>query len=206
MTTLQNVARTFFAPIALMLGTLLALWAFSSLSLEPSMAGAQAVTVTASVAQTTTCTASASSTSFGTLTTSAVDTASPNTDITVSCNAAGGCTLSVGDVGDGTNPGLYNASGTALIASANATLVAGTEGYGIQGAITANGGSSPAVDATYLVSGNQVGGLTTSASTLAVANAPVSGAVVQVKHLAAISASTVAGSYTDTITYSCTAN
>jgi len=133
----------------------------------------------------------------------------------MSCNTGLGCTLSINDAGDGTNGGLSTSSPAYLIPSpaagfpATATLAAGTEGYGIMATTTTAGsGGTLGIAARYLqdFNGNTVGGLTISAITLASSTSAVNGREIVVKHKAAISGTTQAGDYTDTITYSCTGN
>lgn len=180
----------------------------------PELTKAQTVTVSATVATTATCNVATSTTSFGTLNPSAVNVSSPNVTTTISCNGANGCNLFVQDQGNGTNGGLYKSSApTYLIPSPNssfsatATLAAGTEGYGIQAATTTAGsGATLNLNVRYNVTGNTVGGLTTTTIAIATSSAPVSQREVVVTHKAAISGLTPAGSYSDTITYSCTAN
>jgi hypothetical protein len=163
-------------------------------------------TVSATVATTVTCTVDNSSTALGTLSSGSISTASPNVTVTLSCNYGGGCILYVNDAGNSSNPGLYAsaATGTPLIASADATLSAGTEGYGIQAATSSNGtGAALAVNAKYLKTGNAVGGLLLAATGLASSTLPSSGKEIVVTHKAAIGVLTKAGTYSDTITYSC---
>jgi hypothetical protein len=165
------------------------------------------VTVTASVTETVTCSTNISSTAFGTLTTGAVSTAATNASSSLSCNNGLGCTLTVQDAGNGASPGLATTSPAYLIPSANATLIAGTEGYGIQATSTTGGsGGTLTIRSVYNVSSTDVGGLLIAATTLASSTAQVASRQVLVRHLAAISATTQAGSYSDTITYSCTGN
>jgi hypothetical protein len=155
------------------------------------------------------CTTNISSTDFGTLTSGSISTASPNATTTLSCTSSTGCSLFIHDQGSGASPGLYSSSATntPLIASANATLSAGTEGYGIQAATSSAGTNNTlTLNSNYLKTGNNVGGLTTANSTLASSSAATQGREVVVIHKAAISALTKAASYSDTITYSCTAN
>mgnify|MGYP001771040342 FL=1 len=180
------------------------------------LSGQQVVNVTATVATSITCTVSTSTTAFGTIDTSNVFTSIPNVTTTISCNPASGCTLSVRDQGDGTNGGLYKStSPTYLIPSpaagfpATANLSAGTEGYGIQAATTTAGsGSTLSLNSRYnhSFSGNTVGGLTTTTIPLASSSAPTANREVVVSHKAAVSGLTPAGSYSDTITYSCISN
>ncbi len=161
-------------------------------------AQASSVTVSASIVQTFTCTTSFTSTASGALSPSSVTTSSPTATTTVATNDPLGLTLSVND----SNAGLATTSPAYTIHSATATLAAGTEGYGIQAAATAG----VTVAATYLKTGNSVGALATSTQTLASSAATVASSVVTVTHLAAISGTTPAGSYSDSITYSCTGN
>ena len=163
------------------------------------------------ISETVSCSASTSTTAFGTLTDGAVSTSTPNITITMSCTYSGGCTLSVLDAGSGSNPGLWNSTSSALIESSNAaydatsTLLAGTEGYGIQATMAS--GTTLAIAPRYAQTGDTVGGLTLSAITLASSTAALSGdETVQVKHKAAIAASTPAGNYNDTIIYGCIGN
>jgi hypothetical protein len=185
--------------------------------IEPNFAVAatsSTVTVSATVAANISCSTSATSTAFGTLNDAAITTSSPNVSSTMACaNSALGCTLYVNDVGSGSQPGLWNSTSSYLIPSPNAafsattTLVAGTEGYGVNATTTGAGsGGTLSLNPRYNVSGNTVGGLTTTTSILASSTATTSGREVVVTHKAAIAASTPAGTYNDTITYQCTAN
>jgi hypothetical protein len=129
----------------------------------------------------------------------------------MSCSGtSAGCTLYVKDAGNGTNPGLATSSPVAyLIPSPNAsfsastTLVAGTEGYGIQATTTSAGLT---INARYLLTGNDVGGLTLANTTLASSSADITNAQVIVTHKAAIKDLTIAAKYEDTITYECVVN
>ncbi len=175
------------------------------------------VTVSASVTSTITCNTNISSSAFGALTSLAVATSTPNASTSLSCNTGLGCTLSVSDAGNAVNGGLATSSPAYLIPSpasgfpTTATLAAGTEGYGIQATTTAAGsGGTLSLNSIYnpvtSFSGTTVGRLSVSTVTLASSTVGVSGREVVVRHLAAISATTQAGSYADTLTYSCTAN
>lgn len=142
--------------------------------------------------------------SLGTLTTGAVGSCGPFT-YTVGTTAAGGYTVTVQDEGSGSNPGLYkSATPTHLVASSTATLAAGTEGYGIQGAV--NSGSQT-IAAVYLKTSNDVGGLNRTATTISsYTSATSSNHVTNVTAKAAIAAGTYAGSYADTLTFLATGN
>ena len=177
-------------------------------------ATSSAVTVSASVTATISCSTSATSTAFGTLSDASVSTASPNTSSSISCtNSSAGCALYIKDSGSGSNPGLWNSTSSALIESPNAafsttsTLVAGTEGYGVNATTTSTGaGATVTLGTRYNQSGDTVGGLSLTNQTLASSNATTSNREVVVAHKVAISSATPAGTYSDTITYECTAN
>jgi len=172
------------------------------------------VTVSATVSETVSCAASTSTTAFGTLTTSAVSTSTPDVTITMSCNYASGCTLKVQDDGNATNPGLYSTTVAYLIGSADAayadtaTLAAGTEGYGIQGSTNANGSGGTLTIATrYNQTGNAVGGFEITDQSISSSTEPIANRETVVKHKAAISGLTKAATnYSDILTYSCTGN
>ena len=177
-----------------------------------SAATTSAVTVSASVLSTITCSTDQTSTAFGTLTSSAVSTSTPNASTSISCaNEALGCSLYIKDAGGGSNPGLWNSTSSKRIASVTSTLVAGTEGYGINATSTASGsGAALGFSSRYIlredVSTSTVGGLALSNITVASTTATTSAREVVVRHKAAISANTAAGTYNDTLTYECTAN
>ncbi|MDD5547407.1 MAG: hypothetical protein PHN74_00695 [Candidatus Pacebacteria bacterium] len=153
------------------------------------------------------CNTDISSTNFNSLTIDSISTASSNAVTTSSCTYSGGCTLYVKDSGDTTSPGLYkSASPTDLILSSTATLIAGTEGYGIQASVSGGSGSALTVSATYDKSSNNVGGLSLTNATLANSTGSYTDRAVTVVHKAAVSYLTTAGSYSDTITYSCVGN
>ena len=203
-----------------MITAIIASWfvSVSEIALQPAnftqAATSAAVTVSASVTATISCAVSTTTTDFGTLTSASISTASPNASTSMSCaNSSAGCTLSVKNNGGGGNSGLWNSVSSYLIPSpasgypATSTLAAGTEGYGIQGATTTAGSGATLGAATrYLQTGNVVGGLLIAGTTLASSSATTSAREMIVTHKAAISTGTSGGSYTDTITYSCTAN
>lgn len=180
---------------------------FESFTYLASAQTTQTVNVSATVTTTVTCSFSTTTTSFGTIDPSQVWTSSPNVTTTVSCNPAGGCQVQVKDQGNGTNPGLYNSTANYLIQSQDATLSAGTEGYGIQAATTTAGsGSTLSLNSKYNKTGNDVGGLTISYTILATSSSPTANREVVVTHKAAVSGLTPAGLYQDTITYECVSN
>ncbi len=147
-----------------------------------------------------TCTLSATLTSFSNLTPNAVSTSSP--DITITATSSGAFQITVRDTGTSTGPGLYSSSTNYLIQSTDATLTAGTDGYGIQ-ATTTN--SNITINPKYNKSGNDVGGLSLTDIVLASSTVSVSSAQINIKHKASASYLAPVGSYSDTITYSCSA-
>jgi len=175
-------------------------------------ATSSAVTVSAAVSAAISCSTDVAATDFGTWTDTSIKTSTPNASSTMACaNSSGGCTLYVKDAGGGGNPGLYKnpdliESPDALY-NATATLVAGTEGYGIQAATnTAGSGAALGIPARYFQTGNTVGGLLITNTAIANTTATTSGREVIVTHKAAVGATTPSGSYSDTITYECTQN
>ena len=168
------------------------------------------VTVNATVDPRITCAFAGLTTTFASLA-GPVTTSDTSTTVTVSTNAPNGFTLSVRDEGNATNPGLYKSSApTYLIGSADssfsntATLTSDVDGFGIQGSTSGGSGATVTIDARYDQSGNAVGGLERTATTLASATAAVASRVVTVVHKAAVSGLAPAGAYTDTLTYVCT--
>lgn len=171
-------------------------------------------TATGAAAPTISCSTNVATTNFGVLTSVSVTTAVPNASTTMSCaNSASGCSLFVNDSGSGAQPGLWNALSSYLIKSPNAafsatsSLVAGTDGYGIQATTTSAGtGAVLTIPARYLQSGVIVGGLATTTLTLASSTADVTSREVVVTHITTVSNTSISGSYSDTITYSCVLN
>lgn len=175
-----------------------------------------AVTVTANVTAAISCDTNPASTAFGTLTDTVVTTSTPNTSSSLSCaNSALGCVLYIKGTGSTTQPGLWSTSTKTLIESPNitysatATLAAGTEGYGIHGTTTAAGGGDTLDIVLRYVqwNDNTVGGLATSAISMASTNATTSNREIVVKYKAAISNQTTGASdYEDSIEYFCVGN
>ena len=197
---------------ALVLAVALALFVVDAVNIAES----STVTVSATVGTSVTCISSTSTVAFGTLSSAAIASTSPLTSAStsLSCNTGLGCTLTVLDEGNGANPGLATTSPAYIIGSANSSfvdeiqLIAGTEGYGIQASSTSEGsGGSITVLRKYSSSTYAgVGGLERTAQTLASSTVQISNRSVLVTHWAAISGTTQAGIYNDTITYSCTQN
>ena len=155
------------------------------------------------------CSTDNSSTSFSAWTDTSIKTSSPNASTTMSCSGtSSGCALYVKNAGGGGNPGLWkSAAPTYLIASVDAVLSAGVDGYGIQATSTASGsGGTLSFNSKYNQTGNNVGGLTLTNTVLASSTVDVSGREAVVIHKAAVSGVAISGSYSDTITYECTAN
>jgi hypothetical protein len=195
--------------IALLMGYMI----FESFVYLASAQTTGTVTVTATVPTSVTCAFSTTTTDFGTLSVSAVTTSSPNVTTTVSCNPSAGCQVQVKDQGNGTYGGLYNSAANYLIPSpaagfpATATLVAGTEGYGIQATTTTAGsGGTLSLNSIYNQTGNTVGRLSTTSVILASSSQPTANREIVVIHKAAVSGLTPAGSYQDIITYDCVSN
>lgn len=168
------------------------------------------VTVNATVDPRITCAFAGMTTTFASLT-GPVTTSDTTTTVTISTNAPNGFTLSIRDEGNATNPGLYKSvAPTYLIGSADsafadtATLTNDVDGFGVQGSVAGGSGASVTIAARYDQSGNAVGGLERTATTLASATGAVASRVVSVVHKAAVSGLANAGAYTDTLTYVCT--
>jgi hypothetical protein len=197
----------------ILIGLLMGYMIFESFVYLVSAQTTGTVTVTATVPTSVTCAFSTTTTSFGTIDPSNVYTSSPNVTTTVSCNPAAGCQVQVKDQGNGTYGGLYNSAANYLIPSPaagfppTATLVAGTEGYGIQAATTTAGsGGTLSLNSIYNQTGNTVGRLSTTSVILASSSQPVANREIVVTHKAAVSVLTPAGTYQDTITYDCISN
>jgi hypothetical protein len=154
------------------------------------------------------CSTSITETDLGALDSFAVKVSSAPATTTVSCTSPSGCSLMVTGTGSTLLPGLYKATApTHLIPSVDATLSAGTEGYGIQAATsTAGSGQALSLAAGYNVSGDTVGALATTSTTLVSATGGFTNREVVVNHKAAVAILTPVGTYADTITYSCVAN
>ena len=180
------------------------------LSDSVSAATTSNVAVTAEVTVSISCDSSPGSTAFGTLSSTAISTASPNASTTMACaNSGTGCVLYVKDANAGlaTDTPSHTIHSPNAAANASTTLAAGTEGYGIQATSTAAGGSGNLlpVELRYAVTDNDVGGLVVGSETqaLASANSTTTGREVLITHIAAISDATPGALYEDTITYSC---
>ena len=171
------------------------------------------ICATASAPASVTCNVSTTTIAFGALNSGSITTASPSVSSSVTCSGDLGCSITLNDAGNGSNPGLSTSSPAYLIPSPNAsysattTLAAGTEGYGAQATTTAAGsGALLGLSGLYNFSGNIVGGLTTTTQTLASSSASSSAREVILTLKTAISSTTQTASYADTLTLSCTGN
>lgn len=162
------------------------------------------ITVSATVAQTISINVSSSALSLGTLTIGSVS--ATNTNFTVKTNAGNGYTVSIKDVGDTTNGGLYNTTSTHLIASnesASSTLTAGTEGYGVQGTTSdADVNIYPLYN--WWEGTNNVGPIKITDLDFCSSSSPTLGDVSGIYIRTAITAITAAGTYEDIITLTAT--
>ncbi len=180
--------------------------------------GDDQVTAWGTVGSSITCSAIPSSLSFGTITTGSVKDADDTATTTITSNTT--AYLKIHDWGNESDPGLYGATTTGfdIIVSPNAakdataTLVGGTEGYGIRAATTTSGSGTLTIAKRYRAfylsgfSADAVGGIvyaTSSALTIASSTAATNSVEVVVAHKVAISGATEAGDYRDTIVYTC---
>jgi hypothetical protein len=147
-----------------------------------------------------------STNAFGTIDNTAVYAA---TTSSTTVQSSGTAYMKVYDSGSGSDPGLYKApdliESPDAAYSATATLSAGTEGYGIMASTT---GSNLVIheDYNYASTTNIVGGLqqgSGSAKTVASSSSAVSSEVVNMDYKAAVSITTPGGSYSDSVTISC---
>jgi len=161
------------------------------------------VAVTGRVLPTLSFSLSANATDFGDISAGVIDTATTDIILTISTNGTDGYTVTVKDVGNGTDAaGLWCAAAGNLIV-ASSTVSESAEGYGIQAAVTTG---SPTIDPAYLKTVNDVGILQRTAQTLASNADPADGDQVTITHKASITSITEAGDYVDTITYNVIAN
>lgn len=160
------------------------------------------IPVTASVNPTISFTVANTALSLGLLDSGSISTSSYN-NITIGTNGSGGYTVTIRDSGNGSNPGLYNTGASKLIASADALpLTAGSEGYGGQCNKFSGSGTC-----TFTGTGDNVDGFLLTDQTFAsYGSKPTGTDTFQIRVKAAISTSTDAGSYVDTLTLIGTAN
>ena len=137
--------------------------------------------------------------SFGVMNINSVSQTS-TTAVVVNSNAYTGYQVYVSDKGDDANGGLYNGV-SSLIESNDGTLISGFEGYGVQASsLTAD------IDASFDVSGDNIGGLDISSTGLFSNTAAVIGESTNVLFKATMSPNTVAGNYTDIVYFTVTPN
>jgi hypothetical protein len=172
----------------------------------PEASGDDQIPVSANVNPTITFTVVNTAFALGDLSSSSISTSALN-DLSVGTNASGGYTIKVQDVGGtgAANPGLYNSTAATLIASANATLSAGTEGYGGQCEIHAGSGTCgfSLTSAGETVTGFNDNSWPTFAS---YGLKPAATDTFHIRVKTAISTSTTAGAYADTLTLVATGN
>jgi len=141
---------------------------------------------------------------LGTLSSSAVTTASNRICVRVTSNATGGVTVE----GKSTNASLKSVSTPAdLIASNTATLTSGASGYGFCSSNAQNGftAQSPFAGSCDTSSNHAVGGITTAAQTIWSATGPISNAYGELLTKASISTTVPAhNDYQDTLTITVT--
>lgn len=160
------------------------------------------IPVTATVNPTITFTVVNTALALGTLSSSSISTTGEN-NITIGTNGTGGYTIRIKGEGNGTNDGLYNAPASKLIASGTVTLSTGIEGYGGNCNKTSGDGTCSFADGAT----ENVTDITRTDSTFASYGSKPSGTdTFRVRVKAAISTSTDAGSYGDTLTFVGTAN
>lgn len=171
------------------------------------------VTVTATVDPSISCAVDNTSTTFNTFTIGSVTTANNTITWTIGTNATGGYTLNVSDAGNGSNPGLYSSAANYVIGSADTSYnstadlsVSATIGYGAQASKTNGdaGSATTTVASPYTSSGTTVGKLQLTSQQVASSSGAVSNATVTTTLKAKVTGLVPAGSYTDTLTYTCT--
>lgn len=170
------------------------------------------VTLTATVDPSITFSLSGTSSAFGTLVPGVVDTADTVITLTVGTNGNGGYMITVRDVGNTTNPGLYSSLASSLIGSADGSYNATADlssvptGYGMQAACTAGCTTNTHVNSDYRQAANTVGAFTlTDKNVVTYGSSTSADHTITNTYKARASASTKAGSYTDTLTYIATA-
>jgi len=171
------------------------------------------VHITATVGPILTCSLDTTTVAFGTISPNPVAASATNSDLTISIetNATNGYAWTVYDVGNSTNPGLYD-SVSSIIGSADdsynntADLSGSTEGYGMY---MTDPGANATVDARYDggatsdVGGFEVGADAAIAAIVGAA-ATSSAETSDVTFVVNINASTPYGDYADDVTFVCT--
>lgn len=159
------------------------------------------IPVTAAVNPTISLTVANTILALGVLDSGSISTSSYN-NIAIGTNGSGGYSVTVRGQGNGSSPGLYNSGASKLIPSSTTTISAGTEGYGGQcNKVSGDGACNIAT------SGESVTGLALSPVTFAsYGSKPAGTDTFQIRVKAAVSTSTDAGAYADTLTIIGTAN
>jgi hypothetical protein len=161
---------------------------------------ATTVVVTATVQEYLTFTSSATST---TLSPDMVDSggtthiaSSSNITLTLNTSSSDGYSITVNGVGNG----LASSSNYIYTAATSGTIVAGTDGFGLQ-ATTTTSGLNIYPDFAKPFTGNDIGSASSSvARQLATKSSSGSSQVVTIRFVAACDSAQPAGSYTDTVT------
>jgi hypothetical protein len=139
---------------------------------------------------------------FGLVTPSAIGGAGPN-NMVLATNSPLGYTITVRDLGNGSNAGMWNSAKGHLISSTAGLLYAGAEGYGGQCERVSGAGSC---HANFNFSGNNVGSFTLTNKTFASYGAKPSGAEnFLITVYMAITGNTPSGAYHDQLTFIATA-
>lgn len=168
------------------------------------------VSVSAAVVTSISCALNDTSAAFGTFTINTVTTADSTPVWTISTNATAGYVLSVKSAGNGVAAGLYSSGASYNIASATADLASASSGYGLQATKSDGdaGSATTTVASPFTATGTNVGTLVITAipgsgTQVASASGPVANATVTSTLKAKVSGLVPAGSYVDTLTYSC---
>jgi hypothetical protein len=118
------------------------------------------------------------------------------TQLSVSTNADDGAVIEIRDTNSNSTSGMYSAgTGTTLTSVASTGVGAGTEEFGVYG----KNASSLTIAEGFDNDSNADSAITTTFQTLASSTAPVSSATVDVAALAAVAATTPAGTFADTL-------
>jgi hypothetical protein len=129
---------------------------------------------------------------------------STNITLTAGTNDSGGYSINIGDPGPSGNSGALCHSGgcaTGALYSADAVLVAGTDGYGVQATTT---DSDVTVDSDFNYWGNEhVGNVTSTLDLMASTGGPTFGDQILIKIKAAAATSTQTGTYDDQLQLTC---
>lgn len=154
------------------------------------------IAITATVDPSLTFTVNTAALALGSLSSASVTSSTNTSNLTIATNALSGYTISVSDAGNGTTAGLNNAAASYLIPTSTTTLAAGTEGYG--GACNKVSGSG---SCSFATAANAVNTFSLTPATFAsFASKPAGTDTYSVIVRAAISTTTTAGSYADTLT------